>query len=535
MMQHSDLRVEVKKAISRLHEKNGSDYESLMREVDGRHRNIILNPAQLVATISRAKTLILEWGRGAGKTTLRGARWSRILREMPRSTGLFIGPTYQAILTRIVPSLVQGLELFGIYKDLHYFIGRKPPRAWQNSWGKAYQPPERYDHYITFFNGMGVHLISHDVPGDGRGLNSDWIDGDEAALLNGKNLEENTTPTLRGTNNKEFKHSIFLGSEIYSSSTPLTPEGQWFLDYEQKAIENPVGINFISAPSSVNIENFRDGYLEQAREKSYQEWVYLAEYENVRPKFSKNGFYFLLDTDIHCYVNFDYNHYTDLGQANDCRGDADLVKGVPLTLGIDWGAAINCLCANQHLKSINEYRTLKSFYALGEEQKIQSDLFIDFHKYYQHHDTKKVFLWYDNTGNSKTGMTRYTRAEQARTQLQSFGWDVQLMTTGQSNVSHDLKFVLWEAILKEDNPALPRYRLNKANAPELWISMRNAKIARSRTGVIQKDKSSERSTKILRQHATDLSDANDTPVVGMFSHLLYSSQTSLPGMTITRN
>ena len=101
-MKTSDQEQRIKQAIQELHDKGSGDFQSLLREVG--QRKIELNLPQMVAARSPAKTLMLEWGRGTGKTTMYGYRWSQILTEMPRSTGLLIGPTYQAILTRIVPS-----------------------------------------------------------------------------------------------------------------------------------------------------------------------------------------------------------------------------------------------------------------------------------------------------------------------------------------------------------------------------------------------------------------------------------------------
>ncbi|MEM6772285.1 MAG: hypothetical protein AAF597_17045, partial [Bacteroidota bacterium] len=77
-------------------------------------------------------------------------------------------------------------------------------------------------------------------------------------------------------------------------------------------------------------------------------------------------------------------------------------------------------------------------------------------------------------------------------------------------------------------PRLPRYRCNYYQTINLRASMGNAQAKPGRNGEVKKDKSIERSKKIDRQHATDLSDANDAPVYGMFGHLLYSSGAALP-------
>ena len=485
----------------------------------------------MVASIKQDKVPwgFLEWGRGTGKTTWLGDRIRRIVFGMPRSNNLLIGPTYQAILTKILPSLIQGLEMQGLYLDLHYFIGRRPPKSWK--WDYAYQPPQKFNRYIQFFNGTGFHLISHDVPGDGRGLNADSETADESALLKKQNLDENTTPTLRGSNKRAFQSSPLFLSRWHASSTPLTPSGRWFTEMEDLAIQQPDKAFFLSADSSMNAHNLGDGFLENARLVTAP-WVYEAEYLNIRPRQVKNGFYPLLDQDRHTYTSEDNGYYFKLGQIADSRGDSDLIKGKPLIVGVDWGAAINCMVVCQDLPG--EFRALKDLYVLGENKEVQSDLFIKFNNYYQHHKATNntIHLWYDNSGNASTGITKQTRAQLAAEQLAKLGWNVQRKTLGGSNPQHYKKHLLWTAIHREnESDRLPVFRMNINNCRDTWVSMFNAQAKMSSRDEIQKDKSSERSKSIKRQHATDLSDAIDTIVFGRFHSLLnkvaYLPETSI--------
>lgn len=526
MTRNSEL---INKEIDRLHKRGKGDYQTLLKQVNKSQKIVELNVPQMAASLATQKTVILEFGRGTGKTTIRGDRWGRIAEDMPRSTGLFIGRSYQEILTRILPSLVKGLEMFGFYQNLHYFIGKQPPRSWRNSWGTAYEPPSKFDRYITFWNGMGIHLISQEIKGNGRGLNSDWIDGDEAALLNGETLTEVTDPTLRGTKVAAFRNSRYFGSKFYTSTTPLTPEGKWFIDMQEKSRLSPKDIAFISATCKWNLHNLMEGYMEQAKLNALYEWLYLAEYENVRPNFTKDSFYTLLNPHRHFYQVDASEHYYTLNQKVDCTGDSDLSPHLPLIVGVDWGAAINCLVVCQHSAMANEFRALKDFFVLGSEQKTQDNLFADFIDYYSSFPNKEILLFYDNTGNNQTGITKLTRAELAQQQLQKAGWKVRLMTRGGTNERHAKKHLLWERILTEDSFLLPRFRLNKTNCPTLSISMLHAKAKINlRDGSIAKDKSSERSTKVKRQFATDLSDAIDSPISAMFDHLIDNQGGILP-------
>lgn len=372
-MLRKDKIDEVKKHIASLHDRNKSDYVTLMRQVASHYKPIQYNFPQLLATFAarKWKRLFNEWSRGTGKSTDLGRQQKDVVTDMPRSSNMLIGSTYKDMLTRTLPSTIAGLESHGIFQNLHYFIRQKPPPSWRKSWGVAYQPPDSYDKYITFWNGAGYHLISHDVPGDGRGLNSDSECMDEAALLDKEKLDLNTTPTLRGSKKMVFENSPFFRSTYAVSSTPLTVKGRWFIEEEEKALKNPDMIKFISANAKWNEQNLADNWMEEMRENTLP-WIYDAEYLNIRPSITTDMFYFLLDEKKHGYSNYNYNYYLEVGQAIDCRGDNDLDLSRPLLLGADWGSAINSLVVTQ--VNGREFRVLKSMYVLGQEQKNQTNL-----------------------------------------------------------------------------------------------------------------------------------------------------------------
>ena len=521
----------IKAEIDRLHKRASADHHTLLRQVEGTFRPVRYNLAQMIAAhaIERAKWSFLEWSRGTGKSDFIAYYLNAVQKDMPRSTGMMIGPTYQKMLTETLPSTQLGLERIGIFKDLHYFIGRRAPKSWK--WPHAYQPPDKYDRYISFWTGSGIHLVSQDVTGGGRGLNADYEVSDESALLDPEKMQANTGPALRGSNKYEFSKSKFFVSRLHASSTPLTLNGRWFTSMEEKAYLNPDRIKFLRADCRVNLHNLADNYLEDAKASALNVTIYKAEYLNIRPSMVVDGFYNLLDENKHAYNNYNYTHYHGLGVSIDSRGDADVIASKPLTLGVDWGSVINCLTVCQHVG--RDFRALKSMYALGSDNETQTDLFKKFADYYQHHKTKHIYLWYDKTGNVKIGAVKGTRASLAKKYLESRGWTVQLMTRGGRNAILEDRFDLWQLILKEEDPRYPRFRINMSNARELWISMSFAKTKFSAKGQLTKDKRSEQSSKVLRQHATDLSDAIDAPVYGMFAPILYSLGRSLPETTIT--
>jgi hypothetical protein len=526
--QHDERAVEIRKQIDILHKKSAGAIEwyQLEKQVKQKVVQLPYNAAQLVSRqhIHHPDYQLHydRWGRGTGKTTSIGGKVVHVAHSMPRAVGTFISPSYKFLLTRIIPSIVNGLELHGWYQGLHYFIGEKPPRSWR--WAMPYQPPKDYSKFLITHTGFGLHMISQDVAGDGRGLNTDIEFGDESALLDYGMMEENTTPTLRGSKVTEFRENPLFTKRFHHSSMPLTQSGAWVFDLEEKNLMGEKSALIIDANCKVNLHNLKHGYLEDAKKTSINDVIYDAEYLNIRPPLGgPDSFYPLLSENVHGYRSQDHDIYA---KHDDCRADSDLVTGVPLFLGVDFGSAVNFISVAQHLRSIAELRALNQFFVTSQDRKIQDDAVTDFHDYYKYHQNsnKEIFLCYDKTGNVETGNTRQTRAEQMRDQLTKLGWQVRLLTVGRTNPDHSLKFAIWEKILqntraKFQHRQYPCFRINIIRARTLLISMYNSKTKEGRNNSIHKDKSIE--AKMLKQGrahlATHGSDAFDTIIEALFA------------------
>lgn len=503
-------------------------------------KEIVYNLAQLMFLLATQPIKILEWGRGTGKSTILAKAIIDFVTQLPRSTGVMVAETYAQIKTRTLPSTISGLEQHGLIKDLHYFVGKRPPASW--GWPEPYEPPLDYSQAIIFWNGTVMLFQSQDGGAvSGRGLNVDWIIGDESARLSEEKFYTDTLLTNRGGLYKKAEYpddtwvyykdvSIHHGV-VLASSTPVTVAGRWFLKFEQQAIMEPHKVVFIRASAEVNRHNLGDDYFELA-EATMPGFLYDAEVRNIRITQIEDGFYPLLNEQKHTYINFnnDYFHTLKLDDATDCRGDADLIKDKPLIAGIDWGANINCMVVSQHIG--NELRFLKNLYV--KFPKIINDLIAEFVRYYQHHQNKVLFLWYDATGNNRQANASLTYAQEVKQQLEQHGWRVQLMTESRKNESHLTKYQLWNKILGETS-SLPIVRFNRYNCQELWISMTNAPASQGHNEAIRKNKASERNKNLQQEHATHFSDAADVIIVGMFaSNLQNSSSSPLPSHTSVR-
>jgi hypothetical protein len=526
--------------VARLHRTGSSDYQMLTRQAKKAIKPLEYNVAQLVSRMNwenpKYQLIYDRWARGTGKTTGIGGKLTYIAENMPRSTWTFISPSYKFLLTRIIPSIINGLDLHGYIQGLHYFIGEKPPRSW--NWTMPYGAPKDFSKFMVIYNPrgcMGIHFISQDVPGDGRGLNTDGELGDESAYLDFSIMEECTTPTLRGSRAREFKDNPLFLKRFHHSSMPISQTGGWIFDLEAKNAQGEDAALIIDATCKVNLKNLAPNYLENAQKTAISQVIFEAEYLNIRPPVSGiDGFYPLFSEKTHGYRPQDNLQYA---KRTDCMADTDLRSGVPLLLGMDFGSAINFVVVGQHLRSENELRILNNFYVTSQEGKFQDHVIQAFHNYYAPHQgsCKEVFFFYDKTGNVETGNTPYMRADQAVAQLSKLGWRVIKMTFGRKNIDHSTKFTLWQKILQNSPqlivvPNLPHFKINVLRCRTLIVSMHNSKAKEGQKNTIKKDKSIEKklTDKQQRQNATDGSDALDMIVEGLFADMTRFGGGDLP-------
>jgi len=468
---------------------------------------------------------VLEWGRGTGKSTIIAKHIIDCVTQMPRATGVLAGETYMQIKTRTLPSTIAGLEQHGWYKDIYFFVGQKPPKDWK--WPEPYESITDYKYSIIFWNGCVINMVSQDGGASGRGMNVDFVIADEAVRLKKQWFDTDILLTNRGNRfrvarypdgTKEFfKDCSLHHSVLLASTTPLTQEGMWFLEYEKLAKQFPKKYAFIRASAEDNRANLGDDYFDNAK-KTMPDFIYNAEVLNIRVKKIQNGFYPLLKEHPHTYTNFNNEYFDNHIDAKPitCQADADLNPALPLLLGIDWGATINCMVVSQLDPEENILRFIKNLFVLSPQ--IIDDLIHKFIEYYepQRLVNNKVNVFYDPTGNVAQANSRLTNAQLVQKLLSAAGWNVQLLTPGKYNIQHEEKFTLWNELLKGTRPDLPQVLINKSNCNELWISMTNTPARIGSTEAIKKDKSSETKTSVKPEHATHFGDACDTIPVGLY-------------------
>ncbi|MBP5687796.1 MAG: hypothetical protein J6X22_04040 [Muribaculaceae bacterium] len=522
-------------------------------------KEIYFNKPQRLTQLISAKTTVIVAGRRTGKTDSIAAPF--VLRNMQRmvgSTGGIVVPTFKHGLTNTIPGLLAAWTRWGYIRDVHYVIGKRPPKTF----GKPIIEPANYEHVISFYNGSVAVIISQDRPGSSNSLTLSWLLIDEAKFINYDKLKEETLPANGGIKSFFGKHS-FNHSMMILSDMPQTSKGSWFLHYKDKmdpeliaTIEGTIykiwsirehvkDLKKKGQPVPAYIRK-RLQYLDRDLNKMRSVAVYYKEYSSIenlqllgenyikqmkrdltpltfqtsilcqRIGIAKDGFYSSM-RERHKYDASDFKYLDSLEWqesfkegALDCRADADLVPLEPICIGMDYNANINWIVAGQPRDG--KLLVLKSFYVKYERK--LPELIDDFCKYYEHHQNKEVVFYYDTTALG----SNYAVNEQdfhwvVKNGFETHGWTVNDVYLGHP-MKHSEKYLLINQGFAGRNNLVPMF--NRQNNDDLILAIQSAGVVRGRNG-FQKHKAGEKlaeNEENLLEHRTDGTDAFDTLYIG---------------------
>ena len=521
------------------------------------NKSLYFNPAQLQSVLSRPKKEVQVWGRGTGKSSSFAWQIDQVTSSMPRSTSVIAGATYKQLLTKTIPPIIEALERLGYHKDVHYFIGKKPPASMR--FAEPYQPSLDNERFWHFKNGSGIHLTSQDREGKSRGMNIAYVLADELLTMDKKKLEDEVFAANRGAMDRFGNIPIHHGWHL-ATSMPTSARGSWILDYSNYYQEenNPIwptwnricglqlkfidakdprdrqailddikklrkSIRFYESKEGVlftvsnvfdNIRNIGMEYIKDMR-RHMSQLSFRIEILNERITAIDHCFYKVVE-DVHLYDAPNYSYIDNLEfnfeklSHPDSRMDSDVDPSRPLDMGVDFGAVINAMRIGQeHSRdlrgnALRNYRFLKSFYV--KDPKGLKDLAKDFAEYYRYHVCKEINLPYDHTAVGRDAV-RSTLITELTKYLVDLGWKVNSEYIGQTAAHHN-RYLLWEILLRGDDPKFPRILFNRVNDHDGILSMQLAGVKTDKSE-FKKDKSSEQSSVIPREQATDLSDAGD--------------------------
>ncbi len=531
----------------------------ILKKMSKPKKEIYFNKPQRLTQLIGAKTTVIVAGRRTGKTDSIAAPF--VLRNMQRmagSTGGIVVPTFKHGLTNTIPGLLAAWNRWGYVRDVHYVIGKRPPK----SFGKPIIEPANYEHVITFYNGSVAVIISQDRPGSSNSLTLSWLLIDEAKFINYDKLKEETLPANGGIKSFFGQHS-YNHSMMILSDMPQTSKGSWFLHYKEKmdpelitTIEGTIykiwsirqhvrELKAKGQPVPTYIRK-RLQYLDRDLNKMRSVAVYYKEYSSIenlqllgenyikqmkrdltpltfqtsilcqRIGIAKDGFYSSM-RERHKYDASDFKYLDSLEWAEtfdeaaiDCRADADLDPLAPICIGMDYNANINWIVAGQPRNG--RLLVLKSFYVKYERK--LPELINDFCMYYAHHHNKEIVFYYDSTAlGSNYAVNEEDFHWVIKNNFEMHGWTVNDVYLG-NPMKHDEKYLLINQGFAGRNKLMPMF--NRQNNDDLILAVQSAGVVRGRNG-FRKHKAGEKlaeNEENLLEHRTDGTDAFDTLYIG---------------------
>lgn len=527
-------------------------------------KKVHYNLPQIRSSLVQANITVNIWGRGTGKSRGSGDFVKNNVHQMPRSKGAVMSNTYTEVLNKEVPQILNTLADFGLKEGIHFLIGKYAPTSWK--WPKPHSYPPDPKHFVSFYNGSGFFMVSGDRS-TSNGYNLDWGLVAEARLQN-KNKVFDFVKTIRD-NEHLYGHLSCHKSIMYVSDMPQDPSQRWLFDFEE--LMKPKDIDIIMAAAIKQNECYLSMQSARGEKKKRYEQLYAdytellnikrkqAVYYNVASTLDnvhvlgldvlkswkkqlsdvefqtsvlsqkilnvENSFYPNLSWITHGYTAEDYGVIDGLTEkahlhtyTRNCRWDADVDKSMPLEIGMDYNAAINCLATGQ--LHGNTIKLLSSMHV--EKPKYLKDLVNDWCDYYEPHPTKDVFYHYDHTATADNATGAPPFYQEVVDVLIERGWNVIQNSFGQA-MKHHQRYYLWQAILIGDDPKYPTFSFNQTNALSAYKSMAAAPTKVSPTG-IKKHKGSERpDSGIAPIDATHMSEAVDCLVNGMYNNIQRSS------------
>lgn len=521
-----------------------------------------MNLPQMVLYFLAPLIAVLVMGRRGGKTHGVAAPWLlRNTLEMPGSAGGIVCATFQQALMRTLPGTLAAMEELGYYRNIHYYVGVKPPES--AGFKKPVRDPISYDRCVTWFNGSIWYLISQDVPGSANSLTLQWVFGDEAKFINFEKLKKEVFPANGGFPGP-WRDCPWLNSMLFISDMPTSKKGSWFMNYETKATPELndailAALGEIYRLSQQEQTPYIKGQITKYRKDVHamrREAVYYKEYSSienilvigekyirqqkrdlpplvfqtsilcVKPGKLRGGFYPGF-TDSHVYTSYNNAYLKTIGLtpdevlSQDCRQDGDLLRGEPIFISFDYNANINWLVAAQICdRRIN---ILKSFY-VKYERKIR-ELVDDFCEYYKFHDRREVIYYYDHTAMAGSYAANNDSFKSIICeQFRANGWRTTEMYIGQAPRHKDKYNIIFEAC-NGNQDYTPM--INEHNNAELVVAIGMAGVKIGTTG-FEKDKSGEKlaeSEEDLLEYRTDGTDALDTIIYGILKFRYTSSGT----------
>jgi hypothetical protein len=471
-------------------------------------KGVYFNSKQL--EFIRAQQPIKVWigGRGSGKSSGIGGNQYNKATNLPRAKNFFASTTYNQILNSTLPAIEGKFQDMGLIRDIHYVVGKKPPR----NWPRPYSAPTLFKNVLTMFNGYSVQFLSMDRPDLARGGSYDGGEIDEVALLKQDTFTKILVPMVRGNKHK-FSHWLH-GSVSAYTSIPWKSSGYWVLEYEEKAKADPKNYFYMESTAYDNVHVLGIEYIERMKREMHH-LEFMIEVMNMRVRKVLDGFYPKFSEDKHCYTPAYL--YTDTENGITTAGRTDYNPDEMLDATFDFSGWFNCVIILQSTHENYRYKEkgIDQAWVKGDDK---VDQLVDkVCEQYRQHRFKRVRVWGEPRGHDKNpyGETLY---EKIARRFKAYGWEVEIAVQPIRTNLHEERMEFMDEILDEKTPELPILRLNEETCKDVIIAIQTTEVDHNG----KKVKTQEKDRNFPQEHAPHFTDALDYYFVQKHSWRLQS-------------
>lgn len=245
---------------------------------------------------------------------------------------------------------------------------------------------------------------------------------------------------------------------------------------------------------------------------------FFANYDKEKHQFSDGYIYdsiMKLDLKDHFIITARYLKYYD--------------KSAPLYIGYDPGHFSSLVCG-QPKKYGKEFRLLKEFFCFYPDE--QPELARQIYEFFGRDcRNKRIVLYPDRAGNKRREELEQitTDSRALKRELESYGFEVQLMNEGQATIYHWQQFKLMLLLFGDRSNALPHVFIDENECPNLCSAI-PLSPRKSTNGRIELDKSSEVKIPLHRQAGltTQIPSAFIYLMYGLYGDAVLNELTSIP-------
>lgn len=264
--------------------------QSDIAEVEQPILEMVLPKPHYMIRLIRAVLTFIFAGRGTFKTTKGIALYViDMVYQMPRSTGVGVGLSFEHLGDNTIPPLLEALEEFGFKQGQHYVIGKKPPAHWLRPYGGILN--DKYDHVMSWHNGTCIYLVSLVKKASANGISAQWGFFDEVKFMDERVLVDEIFPIFRASKKvKElFQDCAGYLSKFFTTDKLADPvKIKWLLNKRKLVDQTTVDIVITLA---LHLEELKAEYKKAGENRRQKLRVDIADIEKRLTKHRKDMVY----------------------------------------------------------------------------------------------------------------------------------------------------------------------------------------------------------------------------------------------------